>query len=344
MSTKLHSFILNCWYVTAWSSDLTDKPLSVKVGNDLIVLYRQSNGEAVALEDRCPHRMAALSLGRVEGDAIRCMYHGAIFGSDGRCLTIPGQSAVPTNFAAKRYAVIERDGWIWVWLGHANAADPSLIPASELMEAKWRRQTSSLDYLANYELLNDNLCDFSHVSFVHEKTFGMVGGNQWAESKPTITQIDRGLRIDRWIENCSNLPFLDPSIERIDLWSSYQYLLPGVLLMHGGVFPAGSAAQSGNKAPIGLEPLHATYNAQAVTPTGNQTCRYFYGVGVRSIEPEALLNPVFQLTAAAFIEDKKMIEAQQLRINMNPNTPLRSSTHDQAVNQMRRLVRDSLES
>lgn len=336
------TFIRACWYVAAWSSELGDKPMAMRIGNDPIVLYRQSNGEVAALEDRCPHRMAPLSMGRVEGDTIRCMYHGARFGADGRCLGVPGQTIVPASFIARRYSVAERDGWIWVWLGDAESADPSLLPISELTQPTWRSRTSSLDYDAHYELLNDNLCDFSHVSYVHEKTFALMGAGDWAATKPTIAPIERGVQVERWIEGSRNLPFLDPTVETIDLWSSYRYLLPGVLLMHASVWPAGTAARWNRSAPAEGEPMHATYNAQAVTPMGPHRSRYFYGVGTRIVEPEALLDPVFGLTAAAFQEDKTIIEAQQAMILQSPGVPLRGTTHDQAVTRMRRLVQEAL--
>src|SRR6185369_2986965 len=54
-----------------------------------VALSRTAAGEIVALEDRCCHRFAPLSMGRLEGDELRCMYHGLKFASDGRCTEIP---------------------------------------------------------------------------------------------------------------------------------------------------------------------------------------------------------------------------------------------------------------
>lgn len=342
MARPAEDFVRRCWYVAAWSSELADRPLAVRVGHDPIVLYRQADGSAVALEDRCPHRMAPLSMGRVEGDVIRCMYHGAQFGPDGRCRGVPGQEAVPASFVARRYAVLERDGWIWVWLGDAEQADPALLPVSELTQPAWRPRTGQLDYAAHYELLNDNLCDFSHVTFVHEATFAVMGKEAWSTSKPQITNIDRGVRVERWIEGTLMPPFVPGAPPRADLWMRYDYVLPGVLLMHNGFHPPGTAARLGLGQVPALEPLHATYNAQAVTPTGPRSSRYFYGVGTRTAEPAEILEPVFMLTAAAFQEDKAIIEAQQRTIDQSEGRPLRGTTHDQAVTRLRRLVQQAL--
>jgi hypothetical protein len=69
-------FVRNCWYVAAWSHELTETGFTaLSIANEPLLVYRTANGDVVVLEDRCCHRQAPLSLGRREGDAIRCMYH-----------------------------------------------------------------------------------------------------------------------------------------------------------------------------------------------------------------------------------------------------------------------------
>src|SRR3546814_7431325 len=77
-----------------------------------VVIYRKSNGEAVALENRCVHRLAPLSLGRVEGDNLRCMYHGMLFSDQGKALEIPGQDLIPERACIRSYPVVEISGWL----------------------------------------------------------------------------------------------------------------------------------------------------------------------------------------------------------------------------------------
>ena len=64
-----------------------------------MVLYRKQSGQVVALEDRCPHRQAPLSLGKKEGDSIRCMYHGIKFDDTGKCIEVPGQDTDRPGFS-----------------------------------------------------------------------------------------------------------------------------------------------------------------------------------------------------------------------------------------------------
>src|SRR5665213_2978973 len=73
-------FLRNSWYVAGWNHELIDgKNLARTILERPIVLYRGESGKIVALDDRCGHRAAPLSMGRIEGDDIRCMYHGMKF-------------------------------------------------------------------------------------------------------------------------------------------------------------------------------------------------------------------------------------------------------------------------
>ena len=88
-------FLKNRWYVACLSEELTDRPLGRKILGEPVVLYRKADGTAAALEDRCCHRQAALSLGEIEGDNLRCGYHGLLFDGTGACIEVPSQKAIP---------------------------------------------------------------------------------------------------------------------------------------------------------------------------------------------------------------------------------------------------------
>jgi len=75
-------FLRNCWYVAASDHELIDgKLLRRTLLEDHVLLYKGESGKIIALNDRCPHRGAALSKGGMEGDSMRCMYHGIKFHS-----------------------------------------------------------------------------------------------------------------------------------------------------------------------------------------------------------------------------------------------------------------------
>jgi phenylpropionate dioxygenase-like ring-hydroxylating dioxygenase large terminal subunit len=145
-------FLRNCWYVAAWSFDLAaDQLLPMSIIAEPIVLFRRGDGTPVALQDRCCHRRARLSRGRLEGDCVRCMYHGLKFDSAGRCVEIPGQDMIPPQAFVHTLPVVERGSWLWVWMGDAEKADPALIPGTvALDDPGWDLRTGQMDYKANY--------------------------------------------------------------------------------------------------------------------------------------------------------------------------------------------------
>ena len=77
----------NMWWVAARSDEIKEKPVSRWLLENPVVLYRLEDGTPAALYDRCPHRWAPLSEGRVEGDKIICPYHGMQFNIEGHCTT-----------------------------------------------------------------------------------------------------------------------------------------------------------------------------------------------------------------------------------------------------------------
>jgi len=334
-------FPINCWYVAAYAHEVTnDAPYPCQVADNKIILYRDENNQVVAMADRCCHRLAPLSLGRIEGSDIRCMYHGIKFGSDGACVAVPGQKHVPKSFCIQTFAVEERHQWVWVWIGDRNHPDLSLLPDVQGQDPEiYGIQKDAIDYNANYQLLNDNLCDLSHVAFVHENTLGAnAGKDDWALSKPDIENLPRGLRFTRWFSNQSAGKGFDAGDQRFDMWIKSEYLIPGILLMNSHIYPTGVAAQFDFGEPQGIKPLSSVWNTQAVTPKDEKTMRYFYCLGIPHNEPTYGLHGNFDIMNVAFSEDKRMIEAQQKVIEENPTARLATTSHDKAIVYFRKLI------
>jgi vanillate O-demethylase monooxygenase subunit len=336
-------FVHNCWYVAAWDYDLrAGAPISCSIINEQVMLYRTADGTAVGMEDRCVHRFAPLSKGRVEGDDIRCMYHGLKFNRQGTCVEIPGQAAIPRVARVRTYAVVEKHSWIWVWMGDAAAADADLIPpVVGLAEPNWMMRSGQLDYRANYQLLNDNLTDFTHLSYVHANSFGAPP--EFALTRPNIDKLERGLRFWRWIDTPSRPPLegvASPVTGDVDSWQSYDYLVPGVLIMHSAIFPKGTADRLQRRPPdSSVRPLVERITSQAVTPMTDRTTRYYFSTGTPSGEgAEARADKQLEITNLAFREDKEMIEAQQLVIDREPDRKEMLISADVGPAQMRSVI------
>ena len=94
-----------------------------------VVFFRDGAGTVKALADRCTHRFAPLSMGKLCDGVVQCPYHGMRFDGSGACVHNPhGDGSVPKASKLKSYAVVERDGLLWWWAGEDDAADAALIP------------------------------------------------------------------------------------------------------------------------------------------------------------------------------------------------------------------------
>ena len=340
------SFLRNIWYVAAWSRELDEgKPLGRVIIGEPVVVWRRADGKAVAMTDRCPHRHAPLSFGRVNGDTIQCMYHGMKFSEAGKCLHVPGSEIKPANSTVKTYPVAEKYNWVWVWLGDPSLADEDKIP-NVYGDENWRTTDGhAIEYDANYELINDNLTDLSHLDFVHETTLGAATGHFMSNSMPDIHQIEGGLLIEKWI-----IDPLDPSAPQpMETWSSYRYLLPGLFLLEGRYYPVGTAQKCGFKAPpkdLDDTILAKQLEQQAVTPISDTKTRYLYTTNYAEKFADQMQSQEswIEVTTAAFLEDKTIIEAQQRIWNLTSDgEPRAFIPQDKAPSMFRKLIQRMIE-
>lgn len=160
------------WHPVALAADIQEGKLATALLLDVdLVLYRL-DGKVHAAVDVCPHRGARLSLGRVSGEGLICLYHGLEFDGAGRCIRIPGDTAgalISERLRATMLAVEERYGLVWVCLSGAPKVpvpDWSAIeqPGNQRAEMKGVWEASALRHLENF-------CDVAHLSFVHGGTF-----------------------------------------------------------------------------------------------------------------------------------------------------------------------------
>ena len=328
-------FIRNCWYVIAWDHEIAaDALFARKVIGEPIVAFRTQAGEIVALEDRCCHRGAPLSKGRKEGDCVRCGYHGLKFDQRGTCVEIPGQDGVPPKVRVRSYPVAVQNKWVFAWMGDPARADRTLLPDNFSCDHPgWRNKPGYLHYDTPILPICDNLLDFSHLSYVHEKTLG--GSTAIAQARPAIEDVARGIRVSRHIANVPAPPYyrrfrrFDGPIDR---WFVYDFLLPGTLLMHSGGRPVGDATDDMRRA---VE-LHS---CQTLTPETESSTHYFFQQSHRAGQGDATLTDIiYDSLVAAFDEDRAMITAQVKNLALAPERPLVPLAMDAALVRFRRLV------
>ncbi len=314
-------FLKNCWYVAAWDHELIDgRLLSRTLLNEHVLLYRGDSGQVVAMNDRCPHRGALLSRGRLEGDAVRCMYHGLKFEGSGKCVQIPGQDLIPPKMRVRTYPVVERNHLIWFWPGDPAKADPAaILDLPYLSDPQWKGLPAYLHYDANYLLIVDNLSDFAHLAFVHTRTLG--GSEEYAfVTKPVrIERLERGFRVERWHMNSDPPPFhrkvIREKTQKVDRRNLAIMYIPGIFTMETLFAPAGSGAEKGN-----FTGAKEYRNCQFMTPETDRTTHFFWSYlnnfeGEDSTISHSLLNSLIE----GFMEDKAIIERQQKTFDEDPS-------------------------
>lgn len=162
------------WYPVALADSIGHQPRRVDVLGRPVVLWRSAQG-IVAHADRCPHREAPLSQGRIDKGFLVCPYHGWTFTSDGMCVRIPSQADHLPIIPAARLPVVhcvERYGLVWVCPG-----DPAhgIVEVVEDIDPTYRRINCSFEiWKASASRLMDNFVDYAHFPFTHESSFGGV--------------------------------------------------------------------------------------------------------------------------------------------------------------------------
>lgn len=334
-------FIRNSWYVAAWSHEVAPDALFARtLLGEPLVFHRLADGHVVALRDQCCHRAAPLSLGRKEGDCVRCGYHGMKFDAEGKCVDIPGQDTIPAQARVRTYPVIERNRFIWVWMGEPAEADPATILDFFWHDhADWRMKPGYIHYQANYQLVVDNLLDFSHLAFVHPTTLGTAAS---AQTRSEVERIDNGLRITRWELDCEMSPNhqrVAPFAGRVDRWQIYQWHAPAFMRMDAGSAPAGSGAPEGHRPANAMLFRHTSVQ----TPETAGTTHYFFcqahGFG---LDNPAMTEAIYQDVVKAFGEDRAIIEAQQRILNLDPQFHAAAIVHDKGLNQARFILQRRL--
>ncbi|MFK7990677.1 MAG: Rieske 2Fe-2S domain-containing protein [Sandaracinaceae bacterium] len=154
------------WHVAIGSGGLSRAPVSARVLDVDLVLFRDGTGRASALRDRCPHRGAPLSKGCVRAGELRCPYHGWRFDSGGACTRIPSlrpDQRIPEGVSVARFPCVERDGRVWVHLGDAPDTEPPRVP--QFLGERWVQGQVDLGCSASAAL--ENFLDTSHTAFLH---------------------------------------------------------------------------------------------------------------------------------------------------------------------------------
>lgn len=344
-------FLDNCWYAAAWDYEVAeaDNKLGRTICEKPIVFFKTDGDKYVALDNRCCHRAAPLSLGRVEGECIRCMYHGLLYNEEGKCIEVPGQENVPDTLKVRSYPVCEKYHMLWVWMGDPVLANTDDIldyaPLNEPDNWEGLPKKCYLHYDANWLLIVDNLSDFSHIAFVHTNTLGGSEAYAYNSIPEEVERLDDGFRIGRWYNDGNVPPFhskVIPQAERevkVNRCNLVEMWLPGVFFMETFFTPVDWDKQKADK-----NGCRQYRNCQFMTPETRNTTHFFWDY-LRNYERD---NPEISKSLqdsllAGFFEDKVIIEEQQKLLEKDTKFNPRFITVDKPFAHFRRIWNKKLE-
>lgn len=332
-------FVRNVWYVAAFESEFDQPFIARRLLDVPVIMFRTSGGRLSAMDDSCPHRLMPLSKGKRVGDEIRCGYHGMCFSAEGECTHVPGQTSIPAAAKVTTYPLELRHGFAWIWMGDETLADPDLIPDVHWNSSPaWAASRGYHSIDANFRLLNDNLLDLSHETYVHESTIGNEEEDSIANYAANVT-VEAGCltRAHREMPNIDAPPFFAMSLggpATINRWQSAINLVPSINLTIVGFHPID---RDRSEALIG-HVLHL------LTPETETSTHYFWAfVRNYKIDDLAMTASVQKAISATFDEDKAILEIQQKKMEERGiQVPAVAIKLDQAPIQARRLLEQRL--
>lgn len=337
-------YLMNAWYVAASSAEVGAGTLFARVLLDMpILFYRKQDGTPVALLDRCPHRFLPLSMGRRKGDEITCLYHGLRFDCAGRCTHNPhGDQKISPRATVRNFPLLEKYGFIWIWMGE-GAPDASKLPDfSPLSEGHPNGVGYTYMHVnGNYKLILDNVMDLSHIDHVHDEIISTRG--KLSPLKPALRAVgDTFAARWEWKQTpamlilCSFLP--EPEAEARQFFD-ITYSLPGNIQLSVG-------ATQDHDAPLDLKHTIGQYDLHTVTPETATSTHYFFATRRNHKEDDAEYNEfkIKGMHGAFANEDVPLIEAVQQRMNGDDLFAMKPAlgSNDIAAARMRRTLENAI--
>jgi vanillate O-demethylase monooxygenase subunit len=243
----------------------------------------------------------------------------------------------------RSFPVVERQTFVWIWMG-----DPALAEKSQIVDYpyhdepdRWPHRKDVFVIDTNYMLMMDNLCDLTHLGYVHGKT---VGGQPQThvEAKMTVTPTERGVHFIRWMLDCEPAPTYKKAAGfkgKVDRWQEFEYVAPTSVLQWSGALDVGKGAvENRNQDGFHLRLYHGA------TPETETSFHYFWSSanGYRQDDPAAT-QEMYDEIYPTFIEDKVIMEAQQSRVNLNPDRELMHIKADGVLTIARQKIRQMIE-
>jgi phenylpropionate dioxygenase-like ring-hydroxylating dioxygenase large terminal subunit len=317
------------WHPVVASHEVTDAPVGVALLDESVVLWREpghegTRGQVHAWADRCPHRGARLSLGRVlnhlHGARLECPYHGWQFAGDAaaaqtgascaRCVHVPAapEFVPPASHAVTAFEAREVNGLIWVRLASPVVDLPPALmepPAyAPWNDAEWRQlMFGPYDLQTSAPRMVENFIDLSHFGFVHE---GWLGARSHAQVETgRVEEGDQGVQA----HHCRAWQPRGYAGDAGGIWVDYRYEVPHPF-----------AAILFKDATQG-DPISNAF-ALFIRPDGDERCTAWFAMALKNDPSEEETIREFQETV--FSQDCPVVESQMpRRLPIGKEAPIR---------------------
>ena len=167
------------WHPVAVAGELTDEqPIkAVRILGENLVVFRDTAGKFGLVAERCPHRSASLSYGRVDAEGIRCPYHGWKFDHSGRCLQQPAEgddSSFKDRVRTRAYPVQKLAGLLYTYMGPEPAP---LLPRWDVLVREDGKRWTVIESMIDCNWLQpmENSVDPSHLYWLHGESAHLMG-------------------------------------------------------------------------------------------------------------------------------------------------------------------------
>lgn len=190
LENRLNTGLRNLWYPVAASWMVAAAPVGLTRLGERIALWRDGEGQIHAIEDRCPHRGARLSMGWNLGERLACWYHGVEVDTEGRMAAVPAIGRCETEKRArnKAYPVLERAGAIFLWFGAPGIEPAPLDLPDEINGGAWEAILCTAHWNCNYRYAAENVMDPMHGAYLHAASHSMAEGDKKAVMQARATE------------------------------------------------------------------------------------------------------------------------------------------------------------
>ncbi|MEM8615146.1 MAG: aromatic ring-hydroxylating dioxygenase subunit alpha [Cyanobacteria bacterium P01_H01_bin.105] len=292
------------WYPVIPLQHLSEGPQAFELLGESLVLWLDDRGKPAAIANRCCHRTAKLSLGKVSQGRICCPYHGWEFEASGACVRVPQlqpECAIPSTYRVDAYRCTDRYGYVWVCL------EEPLIDIPEIGEAGDSNYRLLQEFYEPWQCAGlrvmENELDLAHPTFVHTETFG-------SEQHPTpdeleITETDWGIHV------YGKLGVVNPELQQHNLNMAESETVRTLEMDWFMPFTIKLKITY----PNGLE--HIVVNT--MTPISDSRSQMVQFCVRNDTEAETPAQDVIAFDRAVTLEDKRILESTDYDVPLNPS-------------------------